>query len=190
MLPSPSDKTKWFLVYCAILLVAVCNIFVGQDWAATTGPVKLTARAARDSYSPFAPAQTVPADAAGMQPDGNAPGILQSDTFRADGAAHVNEPAAPAVAETPQPKCDVAACAAAYRTFTASDCTYAPSVGVGGGGAKGAPPPEIARRAQRGACLTLSPCGRGEARTAHARRISKLRPTLSTCPHASGRRPR
>jgi hypothetical protein len=138
MFPSLSDRTKWFLVYTAILLVAVCNIFVGQDWATTTGPVRLAARTAGDSYSPFAPAQTAPADAGDRQPDGNAPGLLQSDTFRPDAAAQVNASAAPAA--VPQPKCDVTACAAAYRTFTASDCTYMPSAGVRRLCTKGTPP--------------------------------------------------
>jgi hypothetical protein len=34
------------------------------------------------------------------------------------------------VAETPpKPPCDISACAAAYRSFRASDCTYNPSFG-------------------------------------------------------------
>ncbi len=51
----------------------------------------------------------------------------------------MNEPAAPAAAEAP-PKCDIAACTEAYRTFTASDCTYVPSFGVRKLCTKGTPP--------------------------------------------------
>jgi hypothetical protein len=48
----------------------------------------------------------------------------------------MNEPATPAA----PPQCDVDACAAAYRTFTASDCTYVPSFGVRKLCTKGTPP--------------------------------------------------
>jgi len=58
---------------------------------------------------------------------------------RPNAAAQTNAPAAPATAEAP-PKCDVDACAAAYRTFTASDCTYVPSFGVRKLCTKGTPP--------------------------------------------------
>ena len=51
----------------------------------------------------------------------------------------MNEPAAPATAEAP-PKCDIAACAAAYHSFTASECTYMPSAGVRRLCSKGTPP--------------------------------------------------
>jgi hypothetical protein len=52
----------------------------------------------------------------------------------------MNAPAAPVVVDVPQAKCDVAACAAAYRTFRASDCTYMPSAGVRRLCTKGTPP--------------------------------------------------
>src|SRR5882672_950092 len=136
MLSSLSDRTKWFLVYSAILLVAVCNILIGQNWATTSGPLRLAATDAGNSYAPFAPAQTAPANSGGMQPDGNAPGILKSDTFRPSAAAPATAPAA----ETAPPKCDVTACAQAYRTFRESDCSYMPSAGARRLCTKGQPP--------------------------------------------------
>ena len=50
---------------------------------------------------------------------------------RAAPAPAANEnPAAPVgESATPKPLCDVAACAAAYRSFRESDCTFNPSVG-------------------------------------------------------------
>ena len=123
MLPSLSDRTKWFLVYSAILLVAVCNILVGQNWATANGPIKL---AAADSSPLLAPAQ--PAPYGSMQPDGAAAGILKSDTFRPAAPARTNAPAAQSAGE-PAPLCDVNACAVAYRSFRASDCTYLSNTG-------------------------------------------------------------
>ena len=38
-------------------------------------------------------------------------------------------PPAPVAQTAPKPLCDVAACAAAYRSFRESDCTYNPNVG-------------------------------------------------------------
>src|SRR5664279_1203213 len=55
-----------------------------------------------------------------------------------DAAAQLNAPAVPAAAL--QPKCDVTACAAAYRSFRESDCTYMPNADVRRLCTKGTPP--------------------------------------------------
>jgi BA14K-like protein len=87
---------------------------------------------------PVAPARGVPRPNAAAQT--NAPAAPKIGASQPDTAIIiVNEPAAPATAEAP-PKCDIAACAAAYRTFTASDCTYVPSFGVRKLCTKGTPP--------------------------------------------------
>jgi|ERR1700688_705922 len=124
---SLSDRTKWFLVYSAILVVAVCNILVGQNWAATTTPIKLAATSAGDSNAPFAPALTAPYGS--VQPDGNTTVILKGDTFRPNAAAPTNAPSAQTAGSAAQPQCDVNACTAAYRSFKASDCTYLSNAG-------------------------------------------------------------
>jgi hypothetical protein len=105
--------------------------------AAATPPSKgNTAAPARGAPRPNAAAQTnAPAapKIGAPQPD-TAPIMSKPDPA----LTIMNEPAAPA-AGTP-PKCDIAACAAAYRTFTASDCTYVPSFGVRKLCTKGTPP--------------------------------------------------
>ena len=53
--------------------------------------------------------------------------------------ALAQKPAAP-VAAAPPPLCDIAACAAAYHSFRASDCTYMPTAGVRRLCTKGKPP--------------------------------------------------
>lgn len=69
----------------------------------------------------------------------NAPAAPQIGASQPDPALTImNEPVAPAAGAPP--KCDVDACAAAYRTFTASDCTYVPSFGVRKLCTKGTPP--------------------------------------------------
>ena len=70
----------------------------------------------------------------------NAPAAPQIGAPQPDPALIImNEPAVPA-AGAPQPLCDVTACAAAYHSFTASDCTYMPSAGVRRLCTKGTPP--------------------------------------------------
>ena len=55
-------------------------------------------------------------------------------------------PAPSIAAQEPAPKCDVAACEAAYFTFTPSDCTYQPSNGPRRLCTKGTPPGTSAER--------------------------------------------
>lgn len=65
-------------------------------------------------------------------------------------------PSADIAAAEPAPKCDVRACAAAYFTFRAADCTYQPSNGERRFCDKGHPQraamPDDARKAQASAC--------------------------------------
>jgi hypothetical protein len=110
MLPSLSDNTKKFIAVSAVLAVAVCNVVFGIDWVNEPG-ARRTAATAGAIDAPILAAP--PAEAPGLPlPAPNA-------------AAQVNAPAADAA----QPKCDVTACAAAYRSFRASDCTFNPSIG-------------------------------------------------------------
>ena len=86
-----------------------------------------------------------PPAAAGSPPlKGNTAAVPKIGKSQPDAEIEIrNEPAAPATAEA-LPKCDIAACAAAYRTFTASDCTYMPSAGVRRLCTKGTPRPNAA----------------------------------------------
>jgi len=165
MFPSLSDKTKSFIAVSAVLAVALCNVVFGMDWLAERPAVRPLAAVTEVTEPPMlasppvqAARPAVPA-AAGSPPlkgntaapvrgsprpnaaaQTNAPAAPKIGTSQPDTAILImNEPAAPATAEAP-PKCDIAACAAAYRTFTASDCTYVPSFGVRKLCTKGTPP--------------------------------------------------
>jgi BA14K-like protein len=163
MFPSLSDRTKSFIAVSAVLAVALCNVVFGMDWvaerpaarplAAVTGVAEPPMLASPPVQSPpvpaaavspplkgntAAPARGVPRPNAAAQT--NTPAAPKIGASQPDTAIIImNEPAAPATAEA-LPKCDIAACAAAYRTFTASDCTYVPSFGVRKLCTKGTPP--------------------------------------------------
>jgi hypothetical protein len=125
MFPSLSDRTKSFLAVSAVLVVAVCNVVFGMDWVSEQG-ARRAATTAGVTDTPIVAAP--PAEAPGLPlPAPNA-------------AAQMNEPAAPAAADAPQPKCDVTACTQAYHSFRASDCTYQPSFGARRLCTKGTPP--------------------------------------------------
>ena len=163
MLPPLSDKTKSFIAVSAVLAVALCNVVFGMNWLAERPPARPLAAVTGVSEPPMLaspPFQSPPVPAAAGSPplkgntaapargaplpntaaQRNAPAAPKISTSQPDTAIIImNEPAAPATAEAP-PKCDIAACAAAYRTFTASDCTYVPSFGVRKLCTKGTPP--------------------------------------------------
>jgi hypothetical protein len=159
MFPSLSDRTKSFIAVSAMLAVALCNVVFGMDWLAEQPPARPLA-AVTDvtdppmlASPPVQAARPAPPAAAGSPPlkDNTAAPVRGSPRPNAAAQTNapaapkigtiiiMNEPAAPAMAEAP-PKCDIAACAAAYRTFTASDCTYVPSFGVRKLCTKGTPP--------------------------------------------------
>jgi hypothetical protein len=123
--------------------VALCNVVFAIDWVNERPLVRTVAAvpgvaeppiAATPPVQPVLPAPPQPAPAKSAAPQKASP--------PAKATAQAPEPEAPAAApaETPPPLCDVDACTAAYRTFRASDCTYAPSVGVRRLCTKGTPP--------------------------------------------------
>ena len=148
MFPSLSDNTKSFLAACAVLAVAISNVVFGMDWVGERPPVRPVAAVTGVSEPPVAaspPVQAVspapPAASDGLPINGNTAAPPKIGAPQPGPAITImNEPAAPAPAAAAPPKCDIAACAAAYRTFTASDCTYMPSVGVRKLCTKGTPP--------------------------------------------------
>jgi hypothetical protein len=160
MFPSLSDRTKKFIAVSTVLAVAVCNVVFGMNWVAERPPARPLAVVTGLTEPPVQAARPAPPDAAGSPPlkgntaapargvprsnaaaQTNAPAAPQIGAPQPDPALIImNEPAAPAAAEAPQPLCDVTACAAAYHSFTASDCTYMPSAGVRRLCTKGTPP--------------------------------------------------
>jgi BA14K-like protein len=164
MFPPLSDSTKKFIAVCAVLAVALCNVMFGMDWlaerpaarplAAVTGVAEPPMLASPPVQSPPVPAaagspplqgNTAAAPPAKGAPRPNAAAQTNAPAAPQIGAPQpapaliiMNEPAAPAAGAPP--KCDVDACAAAYHSFTASDCTYMPSAGVRRLCTKGTPP--------------------------------------------------
>ncbi len=143
MVPSLSDSTKKFIAVCAVLCVAVCNVVFGMDWASERPAARqlavieppVTVNPAVEPAASAPPAGDLPIDGnAAAPPAKNAspkPGARGPDST----VQIMVEPAAAG-----KPKCDIIACAQAYRTFTASDCTYAPSLGERRLCTKGTPP--------------------------------------------------
>jgi penicillin-binding protein 1A len=145
MFPSLSDKTKSFLAACAVLAVAVSNVVFGMDWVGERPPVRPVAAVTGVSEAPVPASPPVQAVSPAPPAASSGPPLISNPAPppqaapRPSATVQTNEPAEPA-AEAAPPKCDIAACAAAYRTFTASDCTYAPSFGVRRLCTKGTPP--------------------------------------------------
>lgn len=112
-----------FLVYAAILVATIFS--VALEWDALVQPSQSTRRAMHvitEAHPPLAIQPAMPAPVV-------APKVVQTPAPAAPPQANPEPPSAPpdqpAAAQTPAPpQCDVDACAAAYRTFRASDCTY------------------------------------------------------------------
>jgi hypothetical protein len=101
-----------FIVYLAILSAALFSVVLEWDALVEHPP------AARHAVQAVVPASPPPST------DTAAP------VTRAQAPVETPPPAQPAAVETPAVHCDVDACAAAYRSFRASDCSYMPNAGV------------------------------------------------------------
>ncbi len=114
-----------FLVYAAILVVTVFS--VALEWDALVVPSAATQHAMH-AISQLPPAHPSPPGAAPAERVVHAaPPAPAAPANPAPAPAAEPPPAAPeqAAAAAP-PQCDVAACAAAYGSFRASDCTWQP----------------------------------------------------------------
>lgn len=103
------------LGYLAVLMVVLGSVGFGLDWqSAPMSPMPESGRAAQAPGVPAMP------PAPNSQPAPPA-------------SATIGAPAPPAAAASQQPApqiaCNVRACARAYRSFQASDCSYQPSGG-------------------------------------------------------------
>ena len=146
---SRSGQAGSFLFYASVLLVTAGSVAFGLDWVSAPLPpmpeteasvqaAKLAAnippprtfRAAAQVRSVY-PARPLPQVASAM-PGAPAMGEPQIGTPAPVAAAPV--------AATEQPKCDVAACGAAYRSFRAADCSWQPFDGPRRFCDKGTPP--------------------------------------------------
>lgn len=113
-----------FVFASAVLLVAVSSVLFGLDW--TSAPMQPMPETKNLVFVAPPPPPPPPPVATPVQP---APSVQPVVAVAPPPVAP--PPPAPALvaAEPAKPKCDVAACARAYHSFTESDCTYQPSEG-------------------------------------------------------------
>jgi BA14K-like protein len=109
--------------YLSVFVIALGNVLFGLDWlSAPMAPMADTEAGLRAA----APAPvTVPS--ANMGTPIVAPGLIapaRPNVPATAGTAPGGVPPAPATAS--EPRCNLDACTAAYRSFRASDCTYQP----------------------------------------------------------------
>jgi hypothetical protein len=101
--------------FVAVLMVVIGSVGFGLDWQ--SAPMSPMAESGRAAQAPVVPAMP-PAPIGQAAPP--AP-------------ATIGAPAPPAAATSQQPAppiaCNVSACARAYRSFMAADCSYQPSGG-------------------------------------------------------------
>jgi hypothetical protein len=127
-----------FVFYCGVLLVAFASVVFGLDWmSAPMPPMPDVKNVVFVPPPPPPPPRVVQTPA----PPPSAPANPARPPIAANDPAPVNAPPAnapppsvevtpaPQVVAAPRPKCDIAACETAYRSFRESDCTYNPSFG-------------------------------------------------------------
>ena len=100
------------LGYLAVLTVVLGSVIFGLDWqSAPMSPMPDSGHSAQPAVVPAMPPAPI------GQPAPPAPAIFGAP---APPAAAVSNPPAPQIA------CNVRACARAYRSFQAADCSYQP----------------------------------------------------------------
>ena len=103
------------LGYLAVLMVVLGSVGFGLDWqSAPMSPMPESGRAAQPVAAPATPPAPI------SQPAPPVPAIIGVPAPPA--AAASNQPAPPIA-------CNVRACARAYRSFQAADCSYQPTDG-------------------------------------------------------------
>jgi BA14K-like protein len=123
--------------YCAFAVIVLGSVLFGLDWQpAALSPMRPipVVPVVMPPPQPPAPAATpksaAPVVAAVPQtlPNPVAPNLAAPKPAAPIPVAPVNPPVVQTL-PPPKPLCDVAACAAAYRSFRESDCTFNPSFG-------------------------------------------------------------
>jgi BA14K-like protein len=143
------SSSRSFLFYCAVLLVAASSVAFGLDWVSAPLPpmpeTEATVQAAKLAahVPPPRPLKAVAQvrsvyPARPLPPSANAGTTAMAQPAPIIGMVPQQAPIAAAAA--PQPKCDIAACSAAYRSFRASDCSWQPYDGPRRFCDKGHPP--------------------------------------------------
>jgi hypothetical protein len=127
------SSSRSFLFYCCVFLVTAGSVAFSLDWTSAPMPSMLETEASVQAaklaahvpppgvFRPVAQVRSV--YPARPLPPGAAPAV----TAMAEPQIAAPAPATPVAAAAPaQPKCDVAACSAAYHSFRAADCSWQP----------------------------------------------------------------
>ena len=142
------------LSYFVVLLITAGSVAFGLDWA--SAPMSPMPAARPALYAASKPAPQV--ETSGVKPAAE-PVQAASQAEPPPAPVVAIEPVAPKVeVAAPVSKCDVTACTAAYRSFTAADCTYQPFDGPRRLCEKGTPPAAAAA-----APVTPAPDARAQA---------------------------
>lgn len=128
-----SGQAGSFLFYTSVALVTAGSVAFSLDWVSAPLPpmpeTEASVQAAKLAANVPPPgalravAQIRSVYPARPLPPGSAPAV----TAMAEPQVAATGPAAPVTVAAPaQPKCDIAACSAAYHSFRASDCSWQP----------------------------------------------------------------
>lgn len=117
------------LGYLAVLIIALGSVGFGLDWqSAPMSPMPDSTFAAQNVATPPVPRSQTDGPNGALSPVYPAsPGPAQ--TIGSAAAEPTAGSAAPAASEMSRGRCNVNACASAYRSFLASDCSYQPNNG-------------------------------------------------------------
>jgi len=146
---SRSGRAGSFVFYASVVLVTAGSVAFGLDWMNAPLPpmpeTEASVQAAKlaANIPPPRPVQAV-AQVRSVYPARPLPQVATAAPSVAglgEPQIGVPPPVAPIPAAAPaQPKCDIAACSAAYRSFRESDCSWQPFDGVRRFCDKGEPP--------------------------------------------------
>jgi hypothetical protein len=135
-----------FIVYFFVALIAAGSVLFGLDWLqAPLSPMPASKYELRAAMPP-PPAPTVAKVEPKVEPTPAAAPVIAAKPQAPVAAAPVvpatpavpepqpvpiiaAEPSEPAATQAAAPACNIEVCAAAYRSFTAADCTYQPNEG-------------------------------------------------------------
>lgn len=155
-----------FVVYLFVLLIAAGSVLFGLDWvSAPMSPMPASKYELRAAKPPAPRTETAKADTKPEPaPTVAAKPAVETVATPVEPAPVVAAPE-PVVAAAPPPKCDLTACASAYRSFRADDCTYQPLDGPRRLCTKGTPPaaaaqttPQAAPDARAQATCNIAAC--------------------------------
>lgn len=133
--------------YTAVFVVAAGSVLFGLDFmSAPLTPMPEVKVAAQYLPPPPSARVTAPARTPEVRQIPSSAPATAPQTLQPPPVEIANAPATP-VEAAPPPLCDVSACAAAYRSFRESDCTFNPSVGPRRLCTKGVPPASAAAAA-------------------------------------------